>query len=57
MEVDEACLNLFRLDYARVPMKCVKVCPVSEPIIVSDGLKDYKVMMLPMVSSEAIYDI
>lgn len=52
VEVDQHSIDMAKLDYARVKVGVGEVCPVCEPITVSDGFKEYNVMMFPAVSGE-----
>lgn len=50
--MDQHLINLAKLNYTRVKLEVGKVCPMSEPIIVSDGFKEYKVITFHAILGE-----
>lgn len=45
MEVDASCLELVKLDYAKVKEKYKKICLIRKLILIIDGVKIYEVML------------
>lgn len=52
VEVDQHSLEMSKLDFAGIKTETNDVCHVSDPILVSDGMKEYKIMLFPTVSAE-----